>query len=115
MTLHPAFARYVFCGLLAIAMSGPAVAADKKTTNTILGAGLGAAAGAVLSQGDPMLTIGSAAAGGVLGHILTEDEKRYDRSHRRYSKGPKHHYVNKHNGHGHHKHKKHRKHKRHYR
>lgn len=122
MTLRYVLTRFAVSGLAALAVSTTAVA-DDKTTNTLLGAGLGAAAGAVLSEGDPMLTLGGAAAGGVLGNILTEDKKRYDRSHRRHYKGPKHNYGpkhhyanNKHYNRGHKKHhKKHRKHHRHHR
>lgn len=114
MTLRYAFTRFAVCGLAAFAVSTAAFASDRKTTNTLLGAGLGAAAGAVLSEGDPMLTLGGAAAGGVLGNILTEDRKHYDRSHRRHYKGPKHHYAGKHASHGYKKHhKKHRKHRHH--
>src|SRR3546814_13346933 len=60
-------------------LASNAMASDK-TTNTLLGAGLGAAAGALLSEGDPLLTLGGAAAGGVLGNILTEDH-RYNGRH----------------------------------
>lgn len=122
MTLRHAFARLAVCCVAVLAISGTAAAADRKTTNMLLGAGLGAAAGAVLSEGDPMLILGGAAAGGVLGNVLTEDRKRYDRSHRRHYNGskhnarPKHHYASKHNVHGYKKHhKKHRKHDRRYR
>lgn len=122
MTARLAFARFTLCSLVALAVSTSALAADRKTTNTILGAGLGAAAGAVLSEGDPMLTLGGAAAGGILGHVLTEDRKHHDRSYRRHYKGPKHHYrakpryVSKSHHHGYKKHhKKHRKHGRHHR
>lgn|SRR5690554_60828 len=121
MTLRYVLTRFAVCGLAALAVSTTAVA-DDKTTNTLLGAGLGAAAGAILSEGDPMLTLGGAAAGGVLGNILTEDKKHYDRSYRRHYKGPKHsygpkhHYASKHYNRGHKKHhKKHRKHHRHHR
>ena len=69
--------RFALAGFMAVALAGNAVAADKKTTNTILGAGLGAAAGAVLSEGDPITTLGGAAAGGLLGNVLTEDHKHH--------------------------------------
>lgn len=56
---------------------------DRKQNNTLLGAGLGAATGAVVSQGNPWLTLGGAAAGGVLGNVLTPKEKsRSASSHR---------------------------------
>lgn len=93
-------------GLLALAVCTTAAASERRTANTVLGAGLGAVAGAVLSNGDPMLTLGGAAAGGLLGNVLTEDrrhhrggyydgprrhrvEERYDRRgyHRGYNRG----------------------------
>ncbi|NLC36094.1 MAG: hypothetical protein GX772_06560, partial [Alcaligenaceae bacterium] len=43
--------------LLAILMAGCATHHDRRTNNTLMGAGLGAAAGAVVSQGDPVYTI----------------------------------------------------------
>ena len=94
MTNKSNIVRYLAAGFLAVALCGTASAADRKTTNTILGAGLGAAAGAVLSQGDPLLTIGGAAAGGVLGNVLTEDrrDRRWHGHHGRDYR-PKHRYV----------------------
>lgn len=95
-------------GTLAFAMAGCATARDRKTDNTLIGAGLGAAAGAVISQGDPLYTIGGAAAGGLLGNILTE-EPRYHRRDwnrgRHHYNGPPHRHVHKrhhHRGHKHH-------------
>jgi hypothetical protein len=82
MKLNKKIARLVVVGFMALAVSGCATATDRKTTNTVLGAGLGGVAGAVLSDGDPLYTIGGAAAGGLLGNILTED--RRDRGHRHY-------------------------------
>jgi len=52
---------------------------NRRANNTMLGAGLGAAAGAVISQGNPWYAVGGAAAGGLLGNILTEDDKRRPR------------------------------------
>lgn len=121
MTARQVLARFTLCSLVALAVSTSALAADRKTTNTILGAGLGAAAGAVLSEGDPMLTLGGAAAGGILGNVLTEDRKHHNRSYRRHYKGSNHyrakpHYVNKSHHRGYKKHhNKHRKHGRHHR
>src|SRR5690606_27081327 len=91
-------AQFAVAGLIAMAISSTAVAADRKTTNTILGAGLGAAAGAVLSNGDTLYTLGGAAAGGLLGNVLTEDRgrrewkghKKYRHSDRRYVQQRKH-------------------------
>lgn len=121
MTSRHTFVRYAVCAVMAVVLAGPAIAADRKTTNTLLGAGLGAAAGAVLSEGDPMLTLGGAAAGGLLGNVLTEDRRHYNRSHRHHHKAPKHRYRSKHApyyaathyGHKHKKYKKHTKHRKH--
>ncbi|SHG78541.1 hypothetical protein [Pollutimonas bauzanensis] len=76
MKLPLNLAQFAIAGLMALAVATSASAADRKTTNTLLGAGLGAVAGAVLTQGDPLLTLGGAAAGGLLGNVLTEDRGR---------------------------------------
>ena len=82
MTTTPrTLARLATTGLIIVALAGCATH-SRKHNNTLAGAGLGAAAGAVLSQGDPLYTVGGAAAGGVLGNILTDDEPRYGRSSR---------------------------------
>lgn len=75
MKLQGNFVRIVGVGLMALALSGCASGFDRKTNNTLLGGGLGAAAGAVFSGGDPLYTVGGAAAGGLLGNVLTEDRK----------------------------------------
>jgi len=107
MNVQRHIAQIAMSGLLALAVCTTAAASERRTTNTVLGAGLGAVAGAVLSNGDPMLTLGGAAAGGLLGNVLTEDrrhhyrgghydaprrhrvEERYDRRgyHRGYNRG----------------------------
>src|SRR5690606_36853407 len=119
MKLSRQIAKVALAGILALTTAGTAFA-DEKTTNTILGAGLGAATGAVLSEGDVLMTLGVAAAGGLLGNILTDDHRHrhwrgYDRSYRsdrryvdnRYYRG-KHHYKRHH-------HKRHHRHHRHHR
>ena len=65
--------------LLALVMAGCATHHDRRANNTLMGAGLGAAAGAVVSGGDVGYTIGGAAAGGLLGNILTSDDRRHSR------------------------------------
>lgn len=84
MVIAHRIGKWAFIGLLAAGMAGCASHYDRKSTNTMLGAGLGAATGAVVSQGDPLFTLGGAAAGGVLGNILTDDrdDRRSDRWHR---------------------------------
>lgn len=106
---------------LAIAPLHTASASDK-TTNTILGAGIGAAAGAVLSKGDTLATLGGAAAGGVLGNILTEEPRKRrpaahsNSRHHRYASHPhnnRHVHYAKHGKHS--KHAKHHHHGKHHR
>lgn len=110
MSTPSTLVRLTVVGLLAFALAGCASARDRKTDNTLIGAGLGAAAGAVVSQGDPLYTIGGAAAGGLLGNILTEEprskRRHYNRGRNHYAP-PQHRHVNKRNhykGKGHHKH-----------
>ncbi len=74
MKLHRNFVRVATVGLLAFTLVGCAHH-DRKTSNTLMGAGLGAAAGAVVTGGDPLYTLGGAAAGGLLGNVLTEDRQ----------------------------------------
>ncbi|TEA77800.1 glycine zipper 2TM domain-containing protein [Allopusillimonas ginsengisoli] len=83
MKLANKIASLAFAGALALAAAGNAMASDR-TTNTLLGAGLGAAAGAIFSEGDPLFTLGGAAAGGVLGNVLTEDRRDNWRGNRHY-------------------------------
>lgn len=88
MKLPVRMSRLALIGIATLAFAGCASHYDRKSTNTMLGAGLGAATGAVVSQGDPWFTLGGAAAGGVLGNILTEDRKErrsrgWDRNDRR--------------------------------
>lgn len=87
MKLQRNLARIAAIGLMSLAAAGCATHHDRKTNNTLLGAGLGAATGAVFSGGDALYTLGGAAAGGVLGNILTEDRsdrrgRNWDRKHR---------------------------------
>jgi len=71
----------ILAAVLALGLSATALA-DKRTENTLIGAGLGGVAGALLSASDPLITLGGAAAGGVLGNVLTEDDR--DRRHRHW-------------------------------
>jgi len=68
--------------LLAIGIAADASASSKKTRNTLIGAGLGAAGGALLTHGDPWGAIGGAAAGGLIGNVVTDDHHRRDWNHR---------------------------------
>lgn len=69
-------ARLATITLIALALAGCATH-SRKHNNTLIGAGLGGAAGAVLTGGDPVYTLGGAAAGGLLGNILTDDKRSY--------------------------------------
>ena len=107
MKIRHSFAQLAMVGLLALGVAGPAGAVTRKERNTVIGAGVGALAGAVLTEGNVLATLGGAAAGGVLGNIITEDRREY-RSHGR-DRG---HYGH----HGHYRKVKHsRKHGHHYR
>lgn len=75
MKLQRNFARFAMVGLLALAVAGPASAVTRKERNTVIGLGVGALAGAVITNGDPLMTLGGAAAGGLLGNVLTEDRR----------------------------------------
>lgn len=115
--------RLALIGVATLAMAGCATHHDRRAGNTMMGAGLGAAAGAVVSQGNPWYALGGAAAGGVLGHILTEDRDRRPRHWNHNSRSPHHakhrghhrHYANdpgyRHRGHhrSHHRSPRHRR------
>lgn len=82
-------AKLAIAGVTVLAFAGCASHYDRRTNNAMMGAGLGAAAGAVVSQGDPVYAVGGAAVGGLLGHILTEDDRRS----RSWGKDRRHHNV----------------------
>jgi len=115
MTITKKLMQGLVAGVLALGLTGTALA-DDKARNTVIGAGLGGVAGALLSEGDPWMTLGGAAAGGVLGHVITDDDDdRRDR--RRWDRGDRDrdHFkradYRKHDrmrGKGHHKHRHHR-------
>lgn len=82
--MTPRKTRIAFCLMtsLAVAVSTvPAVHAHgmtRKQTNTLIGVGIGAIGGAVLSHGDIFSTIAGAAAGGVIGNVTTKNHHRHD-------------------------------------
>ncbi|HCW21064.1 glycine zipper 2TM domain-containing protein [Achromobacter sp.] len=80
MAITKRVVQAVLAGVLALGFSMTAQA-DKQTRNTVIGAGLGGVAGALLSEGDPWATVGGAAAGGLLGHVITGDDDRGRRRH----------------------------------
>lgn len=80
----------IAAGLLVMA-PGTAMAGEK-TQNTVIGAGIGALGGALLSGGDTWATVGGAVAGGVVGNVLTGDgdRDRRDRWDRRDKRSDRH-------------------------
>jgi osmotically inducible lipoprotein OsmB len=76
LTQRP-FIRLVAAGAVLATLAGGAQAADRKTTNTLIGAAIGAVGGALISNGDPIMTIGGAAAGGLIGNVATQDRRDY--------------------------------------
>jgi hypothetical protein len=66
----------MLAALLSIGVADGAMARDK-TRNTLIGAGIGAAGGALLSNGDVWGTLGGAAAGGLIGNVLTNDHHHH--------------------------------------
>ncbi|MFA5522481.1 MAG: glycine zipper 2TM domain-containing protein [Castellaniella sp.] len=75
-------ARIAGLGLLILVLAGCS-AHNTRRENTVIGAGAGAIAGALFSDGDPLAMLGGAAAGGVLGNVLTDDRRSYSRSYNR--------------------------------
>lgn len=69
--LRTAAASALLLGFLAAAPQAHA----SKTGDTILGAGIGALGGALLSDGDIWGTLGGAVAGGVVGNVVSGDGK----------------------------------------
>ena len=75
------FGTILLAVLLSIGVVDGASARNNKTRNTLIGVGIGAAGGALLSNGDAWGTLGGAAAGGLIGNVLTKDH--HDRRDRR--------------------------------
>lgn len=46
---------------------------SERDQNTALGAGAGAAAGAIITGGSPVGTLGGAAVGGILGRVISDE------------------------------------------
>jgi len=70
---------------LVLALAGCAGQSPREQRGTALGVGLGAAAGAIISGGDPGATLGGAAIGGVIGASSSQDRYYNDR---RYYRDP---------------------------
>lgn len=91
MTITKRLIQALLASVLALGVSTTALA-DKQVRNAVIGAGLGGVAGALLSDGDPLVTLGGAAAGGVLGHVITDDDDRGRRRHWDRDRGRDHSY-----------------------
>ncbi|HEY4545764.1 MAG TPA: glycine zipper 2TM domain-containing protein [Pedomonas sp.] len=76
--------------LLGFLVAAPQAHASK-TGDTILGAGIGALGGALLSDGDVWGTLGGAVAGGVVGNVVSGDGKDKNKKYYRESDRRKHH------------------------
>lgn len=72
------FGTLALACLLAIGFAADAGASNRKARNTLIGAGLGAVGGALLTHGDPWGALGGAAAGGLIGNVVTDDHHRRD-------------------------------------
>ena len=98
-------ARLAAIGFAALLLAGCASPHDRRANNAMIGAGVGAAGGAVFSGGDPAYVIGAAAAGGLLGHIFTQERsyrpRHHYHRHREYRRPPR--YRNRGWQRGHHK------------
>lgn len=57
--------------------------ADRREKNTWIGVGVGALAGGLLSNGDPLAMLGGAAAGGWVGNVTTPNDRDRHRAHGR--------------------------------
>lgn len=68
--------RTQLCSLTAAALIGigGCTGMSSQDRNTLMGAGVGGAAGAILTDGSAGGTIGGAAAGGIIGHVMTPDD-----------------------------------------
>lgn len=100
--------KIALVGLTALALAGCATHHDRKANNTMIGAGLGAATGAVVSQGNPWYALGGAAAGGLLGNILTDDDDRRSRGWDK-NRGSRHHANDRNHRRGNDRHHRHRR------
>ncbi|CAG2149928.1 MULTISPECIES: glycine zipper 2TM domain-containing protein [Cupriavidus] len=74
MTTLNKLSRVALIGLTVSLFAGCADWSPKQR-NTAIGAGVGAAGGAVLTNGSALGTLGGAAVGGVVGNVITNDRK----------------------------------------
>ena len=85
MSWNKKISAVMLASALTLGLGAKAVA-DDKTRNTVIGAGIGGVAGALLSDGDGWATLGGAAAGGVLGNVITDDDDDDRRDRRRWDR-----------------------------
>lgn len=64
----------VICATLILSLSGCS-SMSRRDKNTVIGAGIGAAAGAVLTGGSGVGTVGGAAVGGIIGNQIGKHKK----------------------------------------
>ena len=74
MNLVPSFAVYVVLLAIMFVVSGCS-GMSTRDKNTAIGAGVGGVAGAVLTGGGTLGTLGGAAIGGVIGNQIGKDKK----------------------------------------
>lgn len=69
--------KYAVSALTIVALTAVSACSGMSTRdkNTAIGAGVGAAAGAVLTGGGALGTVGGAAVGGVIGNQVKKDKK----------------------------------------
>ena len=70
--------QVVVAGLLSVATLSLSACASwsPEAKGTAIGAGVGAAAGNIITGGGVLGTVGGAAAGGIIGHEVGKDQKR---------------------------------------
>lgn len=68
--------RFVFNSVVAAMLLSLAGCSGMSTQdrNTVIGAGVGAVGGAVLSSGSALGTVGGAAVGGIIGHEVSDED-----------------------------------------
>jgi osmotically inducible lipoprotein OsmB len=71
------FSHLSVYALLALGL-GACAGMSQHDKNMVIGAGIGAAGGAVLTGGSAAATVGGAVVGGVIGHEIAKDKKKQD-------------------------------------
>lgn len=74
MKTLPRFAAAIFSAAMLLGL-GACSGMTTQDKNTAIGAGVGAAAGAVITGGSAVGTVGGAAVGGIIGNQIGKDKK----------------------------------------